>query len=365
MMRQNIKPNILWLRENFGWMGSHSGYDQLFEAIAELQTVNHSSICKEYKNIPSVGKRIISGLTKQAKVSPYYNSESTIAEFALLWKAFTQKTDLIHTAYVEHSLGILLDWKQRLSLKIVGTAHQPTSWWRLMHRYEDRIALLNALIVPGSREVSYFENYLPGRVFFVPHGVDIDFFKPKSETVDSDKAEKYPRCVFSGTWLRDIDTLAVVVDQLIAKNPNIRFDMIVPISKRDHPAFYRIARHEQVTWHAGISDEQLRTIYQQASLLLLPIIDSTANNALLEGMSCGLPVVSNNVGGLLDYTRNDFADLLPVGDIDGMVESVIKLIDDPQQQNTRGAAARFFVEENLTWDKIAMQTLEVYSKVIG
>jgi hypothetical protein len=38
--------------------------------------------------------------------------------------------------YVEENLGVLLNWKQRLSLKIVGTAHQPSGWWRLMHCYE-------------------------------------------------------------------------------------------------------------------------------------------------------------------------------------------------------------------------------------
>ncbi|MFH7027674.1 MAG: glycosyltransferase family 4 protein [Heteroscytonema crispum UTEX LB 1556] len=360
-----MTPTILWLRQRFGWMGNHSGYDQVCEAIAQTQTINHSSVWKEFDTkLPKGSRRLLLLLSKKAKVSPFYDTDSTLAELKLLWKAFIQKPDLIHIAYVESDLGILLNCKKKLSLKVVGTAHQSAGVWRLMHNYEDSVAGLDALIVPASREVSYFEKYLPGRVFFIPHGVDTDFFKPKFEIADSSENDKYPRCVFSGIWLRDIHTLAEVIDKVIAENPRVRFDMIVPKHKRDNPAFFRIARHEQVTWHAGVSDEQLRAIYQQASLLLLPILDSTANNALLEAISCGLPVVSNSVGGLLDYTTSDFADLLPVGDKDGMAEAVMKLIDNPQERKKKGVAARSFVEKNLSWDKIAAQTLDVYSKVL-
>lgn len=361
----NMNPKILWLRERFRWMGNHSGYDQLCQAIAQMGTVNDSSIWREFgKNLPRGSRRILLHLGRGAKVSPFYDHYSTLAELEVLWKTITQKPDLLHINYVENNLGFLLNWKKRLSLKIVGTAHQPASWWRLMHRYEDSVAGLDALIVPANREVLYFEHYLPGRVFFVPHGVDTTFFQPKPKIEDSEQIQSYPRCVFSGTWLRDIHTLVEVVDRVIAQNPSVRFDIILPRYSRENPALYKIARHEQVVWHAEVSDDKLRRIYQDANLLLLPVHDSTANNALLEAMSCGLPVVSNHIGGILDYTRSDFADLLPVGDVNGMVEAVMRLIDNPQEQKRRGVAARFFVEENLDWEKIAFQTLDVYSKLL-
>ncbi len=362
----NRKPKILWLRERFNWMGSHSGYDQLCETIVRMGTVKYSSVWRQFgTKLPKGSGKILSSLSKGATSSPFYDAYSTLAELEVLWKTITQKPDLLHINYIENNLGILLNWKKRLSLKIVGTAHQPAAWWRLMHRYEDSIAGLDALIVPATREVFYFEQYLPRRVFFVPHGVDTTFFHPKPKIEDSDQVQSHPRCVFSGTWLRDIHTLVEVVDQIIAQNPSVRFDIILPRYSRDNPALYKIARHEQVMWHAEASDEQLRAIYQQASLLLLPVLDSTANNALLEAMSCGLSVVSNHVGGILDYTRSEFANLLPVGDVDGMVEAVLKLLDDPKELKIRGAAARLFVEENLSWDKIAVQTLGIYSKVIA
>ncbi len=144
----------------------------------------------------------------------------------------------------------------------------------------------------------------------------------------------------------------------------IAFDLIVPNDGRQDPSFLRIARHEQVFWHSGISDLQLRDIYQQASMLVLPLIDCTANNALIEAIACGLPVISNQVGGLPDYTRDSFADLFPVGDVEGMTQAILKLADDLQEREKRSQAARLFAQENLGWDKIAAQTLEIYHKVM-
>ena len=361
-----MNPKILWLRERFNWMGQHSGYDQVCEAIAKLQSGNYQSVWREPdKPLLPGSYRLLSFLASRTKSSPYYTPHSIAAEISILWKSWFQGTDLVHITYVENQLGILSNWSQRLFPKVIGTVHQPASWWRMLHPYPDRISSIEALIVCASKEIAYFEQYLPGKVYFIPHGVDIAFFRPKPETTNFKIDKNSPRCVFSGKWLRDIQTLATVIEKVIAQNPGIGFDMIVPSHSRDDPLFFRIARHEQVSWHANLSDEQLREIYQQANMLVLPLLDCTANNALLEAIACGLPIISNDVGGLPDYTRDTFADLLPVGDVEGMTSAILNLADDIEAQKTRGNAARLFAEKNLSWDRVAAQTLEIYHKVIS
>ncbi len=114
-------------------------------------------------------------------------------------------------------------------------------------------------------------------------------------------------------------------------------------------------------WHSGLSDEQLRDTYRQASLLLLPLVDCTANNALLEGMVCGLPVVSNTVGGVTDYTAQSFADLSPPGDVCGMVDAVLSFDEDRQRLCSCSVQARLFAEDNFSWDLIAEKMVGLYS----
>jgi glycosyltransferase involved in cell wall biosynthesis len=307
--------------------------------------------------------RFLRYLARNAKPSPYYNQSSTLAEWEIIWNCFFYHPELVHVTYVENLLGILPEWKERLAHKIIGTVHQPASWWRLVHPNPDIVSSLDAIIVLARQEISYFEQYLPGRVYFIPHGVDIDFFRP---AVDSQRVKQAPRCIFSGKHLRDLQALAAVIETVLRQNPRIGFDIILPSDRRTStdPYLMRMARHEQVCWHANLSDGQLRQLYQQASLLALPLLDSTTNNALLEAIACGLPVVSNDVGGMRDYTAENFADLFPIGDVDGLSQAILKLVGDPETWKQRSLCARKFAEENLSWTRIAQMTGELYTKVL-
>ncbi len=80
-------------------------------------------------------------------------------------------------------------------------------------------------------------------------------------------------------------------------------------------------------------------------------------------MACGLPVVTNDVGGARDYTTPDFADLFPVGDAEGMATATLRLVDDFEERQRRGALARLYTEQNFTWEKIAAKTLDIYHTV--
>jgi len=359
-----MKPSkILWVRERFHWMGSHSGYDQLCEVMSKILPANYLSAWKEPgKRLPTGSKRFLYRLAKNTKASPFYDVTSIAADVSALSKCCFHRPDITHITYVENNLGILPKYGQSFYQKLIGTAHQPVSWWRLIHPHPESVRSLDALIVPASREVSYFEQFLPGRVYFIPHGVDTHFFRPLPEEKISFSAA--PRCVFSGTWLRDIQTLTKVIDKVLVQNPGIQFDILVPRMKRDEVLFHWIARHEQVSWHSGVSDEQLRNIYQQASLLVLPIIDCTANNAVLEAMSCGLPIISNRVGGLLDYTNSSFADLFEVGDVSGMATAILNLVDNMEEKKRRSQFARIHAEQNFGWEVIAEATFNLYLDVL-
>lgn len=362
----NSGLKILWLRERFPWMGTHSGYEQICDVLAALFSYQHQNIWKDSRLTINnrIIRRLLSPVADRVKTGENYDAFSVFAELKVLLSAFGLTKTLVHVVYIERALGLLPFWKKRLSLGLVATAHQPAGLWRCMRHNPSIVTTLDRLIVLSSKDVAYFEQFIPGRVHFIPHGVDLDFFQPQSGNPSHSDGQDYPRCVFSGTWLRDIQTLSHVIDKILTHEPNIKFDMVVPLSKRNNPYLYRIARHEQVAWHANISDEQLRSLYCQASVLVLPLTDCTANNALLESVACGLPVVTSNVGGIPDYTLDTFADLLPVGDVDGYVEAILKLVSNPQELIKRGFAARQFAEENLAWDKVASQTIDIYKKVM-
>jgi glycosyltransferase involved in cell wall biosynthesis len=115
----------------------------------------------------------------------------------------------------------------------------------------------------------------------------------------------------------------------------------------------------------GVSDEALRDAYRRASVLVLPLLDSTSNNALVESMACGLPVVSNDVGGTRDYCDSSHSILVPSGDVDGFCKAIVRLAADQGVRRRMSARARRRAAAEFDWKVVAAEVRRVYRQVLG
>jgi glycosyltransferase involved in cell wall biosynthesis len=143
----------------------------------------------------------------------------------------------------------------------------------------------------------------------------------------------------------------------------LQFHLIVPRFARDTPACQLMASSPRVRWHADLRDEDLREVYRRADLLVLPLLDSTANNGLLEGLACGLPAIVTDVGGVREYTRDTFADLVPVGDAATIVAILQRHLRQRDALPERAAAARRHIEHHLTWRQSARQFVSILASL--
>ena len=88
------------------------------------------------------------------------------------------------------------------------------------------------------------------------------------------------------------------------------------------------------------NDYKLKRLYQEASLLFLPLIDVTACNTILEAMSSGLAIITNDVGGNPSYLAGTKNILTPPNKYDELIDATIELLNDEMKLETLGGLSR-------------------------
>lgn len=272
----------------------------------------------------------------------WYRLSDLAAELRTLPRCLLDRTDVVHYIDGEHSLRFLPRWLRRLRDRrttIVASFHQPP---HLLDGLVDPrvIAALDTAFVVAPSQEGYFRQFLPpDRVCTILSGVDSDFFHPTGRTL----ARATFRCITVGQWLRDWNTLRAAVQ--LTRRSAIEFHVVTggTTGLEDLP---------NVTFHRGVTDDRLRDLYSQSDALLLPLEDATANNALLEGMACGLPVISTDIDAVRAYVTPDAAILVPRGDAGALADAILALWRDPASREVMGRAARRRAE-SLSWHNVA------------
>lgn len=288
----------------------------------------------------------------------YGRGAISLSELEFRFQRRLRRPDASHVLNLEHNLELLNAWPEAPK-DLIGTVHLPASVWkpeqcRLLSR-------LNSAIVLYQRDVPFFEQHVgKGRVRFVHHGADTDFFKP-----DLSKPVAPPRILYGGVYLRNEPMLVRVVQKLYEKIPSVKFDLLVPVHHRHGPDLEPLATHPAVTWHAGLNDEQLRELYQKSCLMLLPMNNSGANTAVVESLSSGLPVVTTDVGGIRDYAGGDVFPVVANNDDDAMVALVEQYLAKPGWRDEIGRCCRQFAEQKLAWSLVGQRHWEIYRELIA
>jgi glycosyltransferase involved in cell wall biosynthesis len=242
----------------------------------------------------------------------------------------------------------------QLKKRIFLCFHQPPAWFRLHWRNFHDFESLGGIICLSKHQASYFQSTCQTPICLIRHGVRHDFF---TTPLDPD-SRKYNRLIFVGQWLRDFDTLTEAMNRIWMIRPDIYLDCVVPHFARNLSSIRRLAVDQRVSWHADLSDIELRKLYQAADLLFLPVIDAVANNAIVEAMASGLPIVSTQIDGMSEYIPNEARSLCPRGDAMAHADAVINWLSNPIKMRKGGEIARKHAIENFDWNTIGNQLLD-------
>lgn len=85
---------------------------------------------------------------------------------------------------------------------------------------------------------------------------------------------------------------------------------------------------------------------------------------LIEAAACGVPAVATRIYGIVDaVAENETGLLCPVGDIDALSQSLIKLLQDNQLRLSLGNAAQRRTLDMFSGDAITYAMIKLYDEL--
>jgi len=113
------------------------------------------------------------------------------------------------------------------------------------------------------------------------------------------------------------------------------------------------------------NQEDIVSIIQLADVILCPSEQESFGLVAIEAMSCGIPVITSNAGGLPEVVvegENGF--LCNVGDIEAIAEKGLLIAKNPHLVQEMGQKGRQHVLEHYQISRILPQYLDIYKKAI-
>ncbi len=304
-----------------------------------------------------------------------------------------EEPDLIYQRYSQNNYsGVMLSLRHKIPLIIEYNGSEiwvARNWGKglIFRGITERIEILNLkaadLIVVVS-EVMRDELLNRGiereRILVNPNGFDPEMYSPEINGEEIRKRYAFGANVvvgFIGTFgpWHGAEVLAEAVKPVIQRSPNIRFLFMgdgvrMPMVKE---IIKRSGVEEFVILAGLVPQEEAPEYLAGCDILVSPHVPNPDGSRffgsptkLFEYMGMGKGIVASDleqIGEVLEHKKTAW--LVKPGDVQELVEGIIKLAEDENLRNELGRNAREEALKNYTWDKNVKRTLNKLREVLA
>lgn len=207
-----------------------------------------------------------------------------------------------------------------------------------LRRWDQRTAHRPSRYIANSNFVRQrIQNYYGRESDVVAPPVDVDFFTPSPEPVES---RTHLLCVAA---LNAYKKVGLAIDSAA----QLQLPLIVVGRGPDHDLLSAKARDlgARVTFRHGIAAEELRELYRTAIAFIQPGIEDFGI-AAAESLACGTPVVAAAEGGVLDIVETGTEGILypPTDQPEGLTDAIRKALQSDFDSAAASSRAQRFSE---------------------
>jgi glycosyltransferase involved in cell wall biosynthesis len=331
--------------------GSHSGVSGYSTLARYLPEAEHLAVVR--RSPRNLLTRIPTAINRRLTLVQWAWGSSLKLE-GMAWRSLRRNPrQIVHYLWADRDMCYLDLLKRRMGFRLVGSFHNCPDQLYNLFNFPRRLAAVDHFITVSSCQVESLErNGVPReKISVVLHGVDTDHFRPLPE-----QGNGRFQVLSIGSWRRNFTEMEEVFCRLGARGD---VDSICLIEERWRERWRGIPN---LQLPQRVSDEELLRLYQSSDVMLMCAEAATANNALVEALACGLPVVGTDVAGVKEYVTDHAGLFFRKGDAAAAAEAVLRIKDNDELSKQLAVSARRRGEE-LDWRRIADEVREIYRRV--
>ena len=249
--------------------------------------------------------------------------------------------------------------------RVLGLGRSAISW--LQQRQADVLLLTTPAACNRLPQVQDVRE----RIQILPHGIDSEFFCPapdrdSSESLRVDQRNLSILFFANVAERKGIFTLLQAFPKLAQEFPGLLLrvagDGAALPEVRRRAAALPCAR--QIEFLGRKMRSEAPALYRSSSVYCLPSHGEPYATTVLEALSCGMPVVVTNAGGLAHMVHDRGGIRVPVGDPAALANALRELLRDPSKRLAMGRYNRELVETSMTWEHVTRRLEEIYSEIL-
>jgi starch synthase len=223
----------------------------------------------------------------------------------------------------------------------------------------------DAIVVPSqvARRSFLAEGFAPEKIHVIPYGVRLERFRKIGDPPSGPDAPFEVLFVGGISLRKGIPYLLQAFARL--QHPRKRLRVIGAIPSAFKP-FLATLPQDHVEFLGPLPQSELAAYMSTSHVMVLPSIEEGL--ALVQGqaLACGCPIIASTATGSEDlFTDNVEGFILPIRDLDGLVDRMQRIADEPGLRDRMSAAALARVQQIGGWTQYGDQWESLLHQLTG
>jgi glycosyltransferase involved in cell wall biosynthesis len=339
--------------------------DKLGKVDIYTYNLNERTLLKSHQKI-SIGvekkSRFWKIRIKSTRLKSYLNYVWNIFNLFAKKKYF-KSIDIVKTNQYKGSIfGVILKklFKKPLLIRMGwyhGHFNSPTGIKKIMEKWvfknSDNIIVTNIL---AKTYISDSYKIKKDILSVIPNAIDTNIFSPIA-------CQKEFDIVYVGR-LHEEKNLELLISALKIIDKPLKI-LIVGDGDREIIERIKIIKLHSLKYINHVSNYELPALLNKAKLFVLLSKYEGNPKTLLEAMSCGLPVIGNNVPGISEVINHGENGYLLDNNIKELCKLIELIINSSSDQNNIGKNARHYIENNYSIEKIIYREAKIIKNIIS